>query len=1328
MVRQLGLPTFFISLSAADLHWTDFLMAVAHQQGKFYTEKQIEALTWQERCDLIRSNPVTAVRMFKYRLDNLFTHFLESSANPLGQMSDKIKKIEFQGRGTPHNHSLLWIEGAPQFIPGDEENNKKVCEFIDRYICARIPEGDDDRSKKLRELVLRLQIHKHSAYCRRNGKCRFGIPAAPSPITLISGKPDEDITKKVKEATSVLQEVMKVVICFPDMPLELALNMAKVSYDDYLDALAVSCNAHRVVLKREPKDCFVNPYNPDILLNWEANIDVQYVLDAYSCIMYLVSYVLKDEKSLSDMLRRVSKENKNETIRKQMNVIGSKFLGTREMPIQKAIMMELSIPIFEKSRQCIFVSAEPRESRVSLLKGKEVLESMEDDDEDIFHKSIHDKYAARPDDLEDECLVHFAANYSYSTQVLDEEETDQDVIPPTDSETIKVGPRKAKRIRLKDNMGTIIPRAKPAIVRLHTYSKHKEREKYFHAQLILFLPWRNEEELKKGYASYEDHYAEAQSVVIANAEPFNRNLEEIEQAQADYEKYGPPESAWDLVAPSLQNEVGQAVAEGVSDEREIDEEDIVAHENLTIGKDRPGDTIILKYTKEARRDIMSPEEYRRLVHSLNKGQFKYIKHLRQHIKANVVRMKNHQKPIPLRDFVTGPAGTGKSYVIRLAHRDMVYFPTKARLTAVGKPVVLLTAPSGVAAYNIGGMTVHSGLSLSQYALGREKASLLKTHLGNLMYLIVDEVSFESSTLMDKIHDRLVLVKQTTPDISFGGVGMMKNGDLYQLKPVCQPYIFEEKTKHKEPGDFAPSHWREFRMHELTEIMRQQENNFATVLNNIRTCGINGVREGSQEDKILSSRELKIGEDDPNYPHNVLHVYARRKDADGYNDRRLAQLTGECFSSKAIIKTNAKCEINFPGDDPRETGNLAVVLEMKIGARVMMPVNIDVADGLYNGAMGTIVDVGVGADGQPKVVWVKFDSREAGASAKLSRPAHPYHKDAVPITKTEVTFFKSGQKSVECHIVQFPLVLCYGLTIHKTQGLTVEGIVVNMTKGTFMHGQAYVAFSRVRKVDGLYIIGYDRKKVTSSPEVDQEMERLRQNLIPDLPEPVISRGNILLSIGHLNIQGLMSSKDYLTDDPLIQCDVLCLTETRLSPPVPDKKLPFHSNDIIERKDRNKDGGGVLIRARQKTKAVPLQLSPSAIEIAGVEIFCPERVVVICCYMPPTTDKDVFLAGLTQILEVFQSRSVIVLGDFNENLYEYQLKEGDENIEMADEQGKCKKIYNAMVGLGFSQIIHEPTHDSGSQIDHIYVKNIHMDETDVQDIYFSDHDATYCFKTV
>ena len=140
---------------------------------------------------------------------------------------------------------------------------------------------------------------------------------------------------------------------------------------------------------------------------------------------------------------------------------------------------------------------------------------------------------------------------------------------------------------------------------------------------------------------------------------------------------------------------------------------------------------------------------------------------------------------------------------------------------------------------------------------------------------------------------------------------------------------------------------------------------------------------------------------------------------------------------------------------------------------------------------------------------------------------------------------------------------------------------------------------------------------SSPEVDVEMERLRKNVIPDLPEPIISSGNMLLSIGHLNIRGLRRHQEYLKDDPLMLCDVLCLSEMWLCGGVLDEKLPFDSDDTIQRKDRDEKSGGALIRASAKTNPVRIQLAARPIEVTAIKISYPENVVIICCYRPEKT---------------------------------------------------------------------------------------------------------------
>ncbi len=433
MVKQLGIPTWFMTLSAADLRWPEFLLPVARQYGLQYTEEDIIALTWSQKAELIKNNPVTAIRMFHYRLEQFSAKFLKSSANPIGKITDEMLKIEFQGRGSPHNHGLIWCSDAPKFDENDEDNDKEVCDFIDKYVSGCIPKGNDERSRRLRNLVETLQVHKHSSYCRRNGRCRFGKPDPPSKVTLITRKPSGDDEKKLKSAQKLLQKVMTYLLIDPDMEFEELLYRAETNEEEYFNALQIGASGHRIILKRDPEDVYVNPYNPDVLINWEANVDIQYVLDPYSCVQYLMDYMMKSEKAMGELLKRVSKEMKDESIAKQMEVIGAKFLGTREVCVQNAVMDCLSLWLFKKSRETVFVSGEPKESRVSMMKPKYELEAMEDEDENVFYISIHDKYEARPDSMEDVCLASFATDYRYTTSTGDPDNDNIDSLPPVDS-------------------------------------------------------------------------------------------------------------------------------------------------------------------------------------------------------------------------------------------------------------------------------------------------------------------------------------------------------------------------------------------------------------------------------------------------------------------------------------------------------------------------------------------------------------------------------------------------------------------------------------------------------------------------------------------------------------------------------------------------------------------------------------------------------------------------------------------------------------------------------------------------------------------------------
>ena len=167
LIRQLGTPTWFLTLSAADMKWPDVIKTIAKQYGTIYTDDEVASLSFEEKSNWLRCNPVTAARHFQYRLNTFFNEFLKSTAKPLGEIVDYAIRIEFQARGSPHAHTVIWVKDAPRF---GIDSDKDVVNFIDQYVtCAKPEDG------KLRELVLLLQEHmyKHSSYCKRGKTCRF---------------------------------------------------------------------------------------------------------------------------------------------------------------------------------------------------------------------------------------------------------------------------------------------------------------------------------------------------------------------------------------------------------------------------------------------------------------------------------------------------------------------------------------------------------------------------------------------------------------------------------------------------------------------------------------------------------------------------------------------------------------------------------------------------------------------------------------------------------------------------------------------------------------------------------------------------------------------------------------------------------------------------------------------------------------------------------------------------------------------------------------------------------------------------------------------------
>ena len=251
MLHCLGIPTWFLTLSAADLHWPEMIQAVALQLGRRLSRDDVMKMSIGQRSTYLRQNPITGVHMFQHRVESFFSQYLLNDAHPLGHITDYVIKIEFQMRGSPHAHCLLWVKDAPKI---NQDTDDDVCRFIDKYITAMIPKGIFERENDV-NMLKSLQTHTHSDYCHRNKLCCFGFPKPPASNTIISQEPTEeqkahDIIKYAKDTLQKVQNFLSSThIPHEDLSLTDLLQNLEIDMNTYMEALQISQKGHRIILQ-----------------------------------------------------------------------------------------------------------------------------------------------------------------------------------------------------------------------------------------------------------------------------------------------------------------------------------------------------------------------------------------------------------------------------------------------------------------------------------------------------------------------------------------------------------------------------------------------------------------------------------------------------------------------------------------------------------------------------------------------------------------------------------------------------------------------------------------------------------------------------------------------------------------------------------------------------------------------------------------------------------------------------------------------------------------------------------------------------------------------
>ena len=288
---------------------------------------------------------------------------------------------------------------------------------------------------------------------------------------------------------------------------------------------------------------------------------------------------------------------------------------------------------------------------------------------------------------------------------------------------------------------------------------------------------------------------------------------------------------------------------------------------------------------------------------------------------NAVRHGENQKGY--KNFSKFPEGTGKSHVVHLMQRDMSYFFKHTVKPDDDQPIVLITAPAGSVAFQIGGSTIHSAFLLHDNYKSKpswEKRSKMQLKLEHMMLSITDEISMVGFKQFQSMNQTMCALKGTT-DGSWGDICVFEVGDLYQLPPVGQcPIYISPQTVHT-LNDIATNGWEKMQLHELTQSMRQKDMKYVNCLNKIHTTV---PLEGSEEDRMLQDSELKLNPNNENYPFDAMHVYVQNACCDAWNTYKFKLLSGKEFTIyQQTVKKDVCTElanVTMP-TNPHETGNL-----------------------------------------------------------------------------------------------------------------------------------------------------------------------------------------------------------------------------------------------------------------------------------------------------------------------------------------------------------------------------------------------------------------------
>ena len=1120
-------------------------------------------LAHQNDHQLIKENVLTLTMSFDKRVHAFLRRIVRAKSSPM-KVQHYHYRVEFQLRGAGHIHGVLWTDLKEQekTFPGlssamtklrisarlSAEDKAVLQDFVDSFITCSLDDED------LVETVKSVQQHKHTHTCHKKGpSCRFGFPKLPSERTIISQPLDKNdfhsdraFNEEKKKHKEVLSKVKTQLEGLKQeelnaTSLDTLLKKADVSRTDYYTALGVSQTGACVILKREVCEANINNYNPEWLKNWDGNMDLQVCLDFFAITTYITDYYTKSETAMASELKAAFKRCAGMERKEQMKYLVETFLRTRQMGESEAIYRILpQLHLSESDIKCIYVATGfPWNRSTFLVKqaGDKLIENEDEEEDDQSSStkqraiqlpgregsfkmaiSIHDKYSARPENLQHICLAQFAISYEMKRggkrNDTEDEGEDSSICDLEEATIISWNPDYETAlptvIKLGKGLGVMKLRGQPAVLRQHKFRQDLDPHEYFYSQLLLYKPWRTEEKdlhahdleacIRLFNEMEEEETLEAQSTMRTNIEKTKGKLfplkNDVEEARAMVEEV--PDSRSQHIGDVLDAE-NEKDNEDQAVEGFEETEEHAARDPGHFAETDDSSGGIYEKTVYRKIDISDLDGMRKAARQLDPDQrfpfdivIRYVKQRRASWRSGL------SKPKPPLLKIHGGAGCGKSTLMNVIASFVEHFMSVYSDKDPEKPSVLKVAPTGKAAHNIQGMTYHSAFSIpwgnQSFSLSDRSRDTKRNQLSELTVVIADEMSMLKSDALYQIHLRLQEITQFQN--AFGGVSVILCGDLMQIPPVSARWIFEEPSCL----DYHLSHsiqplWDHFSPIELRYNHRQGKDKVYGDL-------LNRMRRGNHTPEDLETLQAKVTDI---FPEGALNLYGTNALVNKHNQEEMSKLSGKTHTIKAVhVHPNRQGwrppidEFGTVKDTPFKD-----VLSLKVGSRVMVTYNIDSTDGLINGTMGTVVGFTI-EGGKITQVLIECDNKEDGEKARkkyagiLKRLKLP---NATPIARKCFEYSlgkKEKHHAAKVKVIQFPLTTAWAITIHKCQGENIKSPTPLVADIASVHrrgqGMAYVALGRIQNMDQLYLRSFAPEKIMISQEAEAEAKKIERDAL------------------------------------------------------------------------------------------------------------------------------------------------------------------------------------------------------------------------------------------